>query len=99
MEYSILNPTNLVIFIGTVIYFFISYIISYIEQYYDNKYKKLQEVVHQYQQQQTTDKIHPLDGIFEIHITVENKYAQLLQFTQSYSRSLKLVHAVSSCNN
>ena len=52
---------------------------------------------------ETTDTIKPLDGVFEIHITIdpENNFVKLLQFAKKMSKTtnLKIVFAVSEVKN
>ena len=51
----------------------------------------------------TTDVAKPLDGIFEIHITIdpENNFVKLLQFVNKTSKTtnLKIIYAVSVVKN
>lgn len=52
---------------------------------------------------ETTDMARPIDGIFEIHITLdpEENYVKLLQFVKKMSKTtnLKIVYAVSEAKN
>jgi hypothetical protein len=48
-----------------------------------------------------SEGVHPLNGVFEIHITIDPKenYVSLLNFVRTYEKALKLIFAVSSVGN
>ncbi len=74
---------------------------------YRKRVDELEEELAQLRNTSTTltEGVHPLNGVFEIHITVDPQgadgfnYVSLLQFVRTYEKALKLIFAVSSVGN
>ena len=92
----IVNNLYILLLFTVVLNIFFGYFIYYLIVN-NNELKNMLNLI------ETTDTIKPLDGVFEIHITIdhENNLVKILQFVKKMSKTtnLKIVYAVSDVKN
>lgn len=86
-----------------IVFLFVSLLVMmYVNYEKDKKNKTLATQLTQFKDQiPSQDKTSPLDGLFEIHITIEQDFTKMLHFikTKEHHHSFKPVFAVSSVSN